>query len=187
MPSSDAITIPQVLKLVQEFKPNSILDVGCGNGKYGFLFREILDLNYGRFNPNEWQVDIDGVEIEPRYRNLIHDFFYNTIFWKDWLEFNSEQNYDLIFMGDILEHFEDGKWENALAKAINQGTVVICVCPNWDGSINQGAVFGNEHERHMTVLSPYKIGGKCVWANTKAFITVHSRYESVKVDRDALL
>jgi hypothetical protein len=186
VPSSDAMTIPQVLKLVSGFNPMSILDVGCGNGKYGFLFREVLDLNWGRFKREEWQVKIDGVEIEENYHNPIHDHFYNNVYWGEWVSMMTPKEYNIVFMGDILEHFDDGVWEKALAKAMDIGRVVITVCPNWDGSINQGVLFGNEHEEHRVVLSPATLGGKCVWANTKAFITVHS-YGDVCVEKDVLL
>ncbi len=183
MPSSDSLTIHQVLKLVTGFNPTSILDVGCGNGKYGFLFREILDMNYGRFKPDEWTKRIDGVEIERKYQNPVHDYFYNKIYWGNWFDLMVNK-YDLVFMGDVLEHFD--AWDTALNKGMEAGRVVICVCPNWDGSINQGALFGNEYEKHRVVLNPAMVGGKCVWANTKAFITVHS-YEDVCVEKDVLL
>lgn len=186
MPSSDAITIPLVLKLVAGFRPKSILDVGCGNGKYGFLFREILDMNWGRMKSDDWEIRIDGVEITSDYYNPLHNYFYNHIFEDDWLRVEMNQKYDLIFMGDILEHFADGDWQIALQKAMDIGQVVIVVCPNWEGSINQGPVLGNECERHKTALSPAKIGGKCVWANTKAFITVHSIH-NMDIGKDLLI
>lgn len=186
MPSSDAMTIYPVLKLVGGFQPKSILDIGCGNGKYGFLFREILDLNYGRMAKKQWAIKIDGIEIEKNYRNVLHDFFYNSLFWEDWLEAGIEGHYDIAFMGDVLEHFENGQWQKALDKAKQIAHIVITVCPNWDGSINQGAVFGNEAERHKIVLNPSCIGGKCVWANTKAFISVHSNKMFI-IEKDVLL
>lgn len=193
MPSSDSMTIHPVLKLVHGFQPKSILDVGCGNGKYGFLFREMLDWNYGRFEKNEWEIIIDGLDICSRYLSKIHDAVYNVVFWENWLKFSFDFSpkttnsiYDLIFMGDVLEHFKEGEWQEALQKAMDHSKVVICVCPNWDGSINQGALFGNEHERHWVILNPHKVGGKCVWANSKAFITVHSKYD-VCIERDVIL
>ena len=186
MPSSDAMTIPVVLKLISALNPSSILDVGAGNGKYGFLFREVLDMNYGRFARDDWNIKIDGIELVKEYKNPIHDYFYNIFVWEDWLKVDIDYDYDLIFMGDVLEHFEDGRWESALDKAKNNGNVVISVCPNWDGSIQQGAIFGHDSERHKTVLSPSRIGGKCVWANTKAFMTVHSQNDLI-IGRDILI
>ena len=77
MPSSDPQTIPKVLKLVELLQPKSILDVGCGNGRYGFLFREKLDWDWGRLQRDSWQTKIDAVEAEPGYISPVHQYVYN--------------------------------------------------------------------------------------------------------------
>lgn len=170
MPSSDPQTIPKVLKLVDLIQPRSILDIGCGNGRYGFLFREVLDLNYGRMLQPTWEVVIDGVEVEPEYITNVHNYVYNVVHRADWLEFKPNKHYDLIFMGDVLEHFSEGEWQKALYKARVSSNVTIIVCPNWDGSIAQGAWHGHESERHKVSLTPQKVGGRCLFANSKTFI-----------------
>lgn len=184
MPSSDSITIHPVLNLIRGFNPGSILDVGCGNGKYGFLFREILDLNYGRFHPDLWKIQIDGVEIFSEYKNPLHDYCYNTMYWQPWFDVVLKQQYDLIFMGDVLEHFKH--WERALGKAKAAGKVVIVVCPNHDESLIQEPMFGNEYEDHKVMLDPSRVGGKCVWANTKAFISVCSNHK-LEIDKGVII
>ncbi len=172
MPSSDPITIPKVLKLVELLNPRSILDVGVGNGRYGFLFREILDWNYGRFLLPTWETIIDGVEVEPIYVTNVHNNIYNIVYTQEWMKFKPNKSYDLIFMGDVLEHFADGEWQKALEKAKVNSAITIVVCPNWTGSISQGAWGGNEYEKHRVELSPSIVGGRCVFANSKAFICV---------------
>ncbi len=169
MPSSDPVTIEKVLKLVSRLNPHSILDVGAGNGRYGFLFREILDWNWGRIDQFAWQATIDALEVQASYISRVHDYVYNNILVGDWIDIEIG-DYDLIFMGDILEHFEN--WEFALKKAITHASVVIVVAPNWRGSINQGAWMGNEHEAHKVELNPGMVGGRCLFANSKAFMTV---------------
>lgn len=171
MPSSDPVSILPVLTMVKELKPASILDVGCGNGRYGFLFREILDWNYGRFLMPEWETIIDGVEIEHSYITNVHRNVYNTVHCSDWLEFKIKSYYDLIFMGDVLEHFNEEDWQKALMKAIDNSKVTIVVSPNWLGSSCQSEWHGNKHERHLVELSPEIVGGKCLFANSKVFIS----------------
>ena len=168
MPSSDYNMISKVLDVVCALKPASILDVGCGNGRYGFLFRECLDWNQGRFNRDEWLHQIEAVEIDESYITPVHTEVYNDVFIKGWLEWIVPRRYNLIFMGDVLEHFVD--WPKALLKAKANSSITLVVAPNWEGSIAQGAWFGHEHEKHETVLSPEKIGGKCLFANSKMFM-----------------
>jgi hypothetical protein len=167
MPSSDSTTISPVIKLVKALMPTTILDVGAGNGRYGFLFREALDLDYGRLAG--WKVRIDALEVEDAYITPVHHYIYDNVYVTDWLEMTPEITYDLIFMGDVLEHFRE--WQRALLKAKRYGKNVIVVAPNWQGSIGQGAWMGFESEVHQVELSPGLVGGKCVFANSKCFIS----------------
>lgn len=148
--------------------PTTVLDIGAGNGKYGFLFREALDLDYGRFSG--WKTRIDAVEIESAYITPVHRYLYDNVYVEDWLTMTPDFTYDLVFMGDVLEHFKE--WQRALLKAKRYGKNVIVVAPNWTGSIAQGAWMGFESERHCVELSPELVGGKCVFANSRCFIAV---------------
>jgi ubiquinone/menaquinone biosynthesis C-methylase UbiE len=44
MPTSYLNNIPDIITAIKSQNPKSILDVGCGFGKYGFLIREYLEL-----------------------------------------------------------------------------------------------------------------------------------------------
>jgi SAM-dependent methyltransferase len=171
MPSSDYNSIPKVLKIVEHLHPRSILDVGVGNGRYGFLFREILDWNYARFAKESWQIEIDGVEIDPEYLKNYHRSIYNEILLGDFLSANLNQGYDLIFLGDVLEHWKDGEWQKALKKARLHSMFTLVVAPNHNGSLLQGAWRGHEYEKHHVSLSPEIVGGRCLYANSKLFIS----------------
>jgi SAM-dependent methyltransferase len=177
MPSSDPITIPKIIAIIKRLEPRSILDVGCGTGKYGFLFREYLDINYGRFSPAAWEVKIDAVECDMSYITPVHEFVYNNVWNTDWLYFSRTDEYDVIFMGDVLEHWPEGKWQQALSKAKRFSKFTIVACPNWQGSIAQGSFYGHDQERHRVALTPQMVGGRCLFANSKQFITVFDTYE----------
>lgn len=172
MPSSDFIMIPKVLQIVKTIDPTSVLDVGAGNGRYGLLFRECLDWNYGRLNRDEWQCTIDAVEIDESYVTIIHSYLYNDVWISDWLEYIPKKAYDLIFMGDVLEHWPDGKWQEALMKAKKHSRFTLIVSPNWDGSLGQASWFGHDQEEHRVALTPQVVGGRCLFANSKAFMCV---------------
>ena len=171
MPSSDPITIPKVLSVVMGLQPRSILDVGAGTGKYGLLFREYLDLNHGRLDRNDWQIKIDAVEIDESYLTEVHGFVYNDVIISDWLDY-TPTFYDVIFMGDVLEHWPDSKWQKALMKAKQYSKITIIVAPNWRGSIEKGSWFGHDQEAHRVALTPQMVGGRCLFANSKAFMCI---------------
>lgn len=170
MPSSDYTSIPKVLAVVDRIKPRSILDVGVGTGRYGFLFRETLDWNYGRFNREDWWTRIDGVEIDASYIMDHHKSLYSIIYNGDFNKVDLAGTYNLIFMGDVLEHWPNGEWHEALKKARLHSDVTLVVAPNHNGSLRQGAWRGHESERHHVVLSPEKVGGRCLFANSKFFM-----------------
>ena len=69
MPQGDVYNIPWVIKLLSKIDPSSILDIGIGNGSYGFLIRQYLDIAKGRLSRDEWELMIDGIEVFPDYKN----------------------------------------------------------------------------------------------------------------------
>ena len=177
MPSSDPITIPKVIDIMMELQPTTILEIGCGNGRYGFLFRECLDWNYGRLDKKDWCRIIDGIEIDESYINPVHRYVYDTLIVDDWLTCKVPNDYyDVTFMGDVLEHWEEGQWQKALEKAKDYSRVTIVVAPNWVGSLAQKEWYGHKYEEHKVVLSPQKVGGKCLFANPKAFLCMINNY-----------
>jgi 2-polyprenyl-3-methyl-5-hydroxy-6-metoxy-1,4-benzoquinol methylase len=85
-------------------KTDSILDVGFGAGIYGGL---LYDEGYRNIDG----VDIYGEEIEEMGLDLI----YKTIYIKDICEFEFD-HYNLIIMGDVLEHIPLLKSKKLLKK-----------------------------------------------------------------------
>ena len=55
-------------------QPDSILDVGMGFGKYGFLSRKYLELFDGREKLNDWKRIIDSIEIFGNYVTPLNKF-----------------------------------------------------------------------------------------------------------------
>ena len=85
MPVSEINGIPLILHTIKRVHPKSILDVGCGFGKYGFLLREVLDWEdfYGIDQPRHWKTIIDAVEIWEPYLTEIQRLIYSEIFIGD--------------------------------------------------------------------------------------------------------
>ena len=170
MPSSRPTTIPSVIHLVRQLKPRSILDVGIGFGKWGHLFREYTDIleaegDPSRYERKNWQVRIDGIEGHAAYVTQMHRYLYNEIHLGDACELVKRLGrYDLIFMGDMIEHLD----KQAGTQLLRDGwehceKAVIVTTPRYE--TGQTALCDNELERHRslwTVKDFRKIPGATV-------------------------
>lgn len=144
MPTSHLGIIAPVVNLVKSFNPASILDVGCGFGKYGLLFREYLEVSEGRYAKKDWTVKIDALEIFPNYLTPVHKYVYDNVIIGDALKADYSP-YDVVFFGDIIEHLEK---EDALdlISRVSKTSQVLISTPN--GFYKQGEHFGNKYEIH---------------------------------------
>ena len=108
MPTSHPYQLDDILQLIIETAPQSLLDVGVGFGKYGVLAREYLELWDENKAYNKWSHRIDGIDIFTSYLTPLHDFIYDKIYIGNAIKILPEidLNYDLILLIDILEHFE---------------------------------------------------------------------------------
>jgi hypothetical protein len=156
MPSSRPNTIPTVIHLLRQLKPRSILDVGVGFGKWGHLFREYTDIleaehDPARYQRKNWRVRIDGIEGHAAYLTPMHRFLYDRIHVGDASRLLPKlPHYDLIFLGDIIEHFEKAAGMALLADAFAKtAKAVIVSTPKFETA--QEDLCGNELERHRSL------------------------------------
>jgi hypothetical protein len=150
MPSSVPDSIPEIINFMLFLKPNSILDIGAGAGKYGVLFREYLELcTYG---PSERKrhIYIDAVEAYPSYIYELHHCIYDNIYVQTIEDcLNELGSYDLIFMGDLIEHFSKEEGLQLLFKLMSHANKAIAVVTPLS-DIKQGPWFGNMLEIHKS-------------------------------------
>src|SRR6266850_147359 len=158
MPSSRANAIPTIVHLVRQLKPRSILDVGIGFGKWGHLFREYTDIieaenDPDRYQRKNWKVRIDGIEGHAAYVTSMHRFLYNEILIGDARVLLPKVSpYDLIFMGDVIEHFEKQAGLKLLADAVEKSRKAVIITTPKDAT-EQEDLCGNELERHRSLWS----------------------------------
>lgn len=154
MPTSNWQNISYSIGLIRELQPASILDVGVGFGLWGILCRKFLDASNGRYFPDQWKVRIDGIEVYRKYIHAYHSFFYTQLYYGDArvLLDTIRTSYDLVILGDVLEHFEKAESHRFLDKCLGKAKRVLIhipIGPNWP----QGAVYGNCYERHLSFWS----------------------------------
>jgi len=112
-----------------------ILDVGAGHGKYGRLLS-------GRLYKS-----IDGVEIWPAHAEMLRkSSSYSKIYEEDVRTLEFKGYYDVILMGDILEHMtvEDG--QKLLSKLQKICKEIIVIVPY---EYPQHELYGNKFEIHL--------------------------------------
>lgn len=120
--------------------PKRILDVGCGYGKYSVLLREYLD-------PDPI---VDGVEAwEPYVENFKLKNLYSTLYVDNVLNLSQEvlDCYDLVMMGDVLEHIEK---EDALKLLERMKGWIIIATPFDHFHTDEGLPPTEAHVSHWT-------------------------------------
>jgi len=156
LPTSVYTHVVDVLDLVWEVQPNSILDVGCGWGKWGVLFRDVVDVVKGNYLPKDYKVKIDAVEVFDKYENSLYSVYSKVVFGEigQLLKDKKIGQYDMIYMGDVIEHFsrESAKLiVQDLLPLVTKLLVLAVPLGVWE----QDVIGGNRYERH---LSSWELG-----------------------------
>ncbi len=148
MPSSHWYQLNEIMELILLTKPKSMLDVGVGFGKYGFLSREYLELFDGREKFDDWKRKIDGIEIFEDYITSLNKMIYDKIYIGDALEIlpTLDKTYDLILLIDIIEHFNYDDGIRLLKMCEQHGNNTIISTPK--RFFSQRDMFGNPFEVH---------------------------------------
>jgi len=155
--------------MVRQLKPESILDVGVGFGKWGHLFREYTDIimseeNPKRYSRENWLVRIDGIEGFESYITPMHRYLYNEIFIGDMCErIRDVPTYDVVFLGDVIEHVEQDAGRQLLEQCLlHANKAVIVTTPAKE--THQNAKCANELEIHRSLWSEpdFHAFGRCI-------------------------
>ncbi|MCP4748715.1 MAG: class I SAM-dependent methyltransferase [Desulfobacteraceae bacterium] len=155
MPTSPFSHIPIFINYLAVTRPDSILDIGLGNGKLGFLARDLLDVMMGeRYRKEQWQVRIDGIEVFENYIQTFQREIYDHIYIGDAFDIIEQMDsYDMVILGDILEHFEKQKaWEfldRCMVKAEKYIILNIPLGEAW----TQPEIYENPYEKHLSFWS----------------------------------
>lgn len=163
MPTSFWNHIPRVIDFVRAKQPQSILEIGCGFGKWGHLFREYLEVyGYCRTDKERWTTRLDAIEIFSKYINEATRYYYDTIYIGNALQkIDSLEVYDLIVLMDVLEHFTKEDGQLMLAKIKDKCKNFILSVPLGDWIYTHDGE--NTHESHISIWNEEELVTKdCV-------------------------
>lgn len=147
MPIGSYASIPPLASHLLQQRPRSVLDLGIGFGMTGAAVRQWLDEAQ-----RPYATTLYGVEIWPDYRSPLWDL-YDAIFIQS-IEESLQTlpiSFDLVVLGDVIEHFTFQEGERVLAstdKKLNPGGFVYVATPA--GPMPQGAAHGNPYETHRS-------------------------------------
>lgn len=154
MGTSNLEDIDTIMRHVLSINPVSVLDVGIGFGKYGFLCREYLQTlksgveDSGINVRQNWKHKIVGIEIYPEYVQRLQKEIYDLIFYGDAhkvLDRFKGGSFGLGLAIDVVEHMEN--WYEFLCKFSVVCNNCIIAFPN--GYYYQDGSTGNEYEAHV--------------------------------------
>lgn len=158
MPSSSPNGIDFICNWLSNREPGEIkrvLDIGPGFGKWGFLCRLYLQIYRKQLTKADLKsfrdkLTIDAIEIYPPYIQELQQQIYNTIIQGSATEIlPAVEKYDLIIMGDVLEHVPLAEGMKILETARAKAKYVLIVMPIkfYPGQ----NIAGNEAEKHQHV------------------------------------
>lgn len=152
MPTSRPIHISPILEEIFWSKPGSILDVGCGFGTMGVMFRAATDIRKSEINHeiyHSWPTRIDAIEVFEWYRTPVWQVYSNVYIGNALEKIDELEKYDTIYCGDMIEHLskEDGfKLIDKMLEHTNQWVIIATPSP----APAQPSILGNSHEEHLS-------------------------------------
>jgi len=145
--SSDPKLIPYILPIVEG---TSVLDVGCGNGKWGYLMK--VDYWYTRAGRRKVKLDYTvGVDLCPKYLNFVkHHEIYDEVVMCDsrQLPFKSS-TFNTVLLLEVIEHMIKSEGAKSLREAERvANTLVIVSTPSY--FIRQESRNGGLFQKHLS-------------------------------------
>jgi hypothetical protein len=157
---------------VIDLKPKTILDLGFGFGSKGMLFREYTDVWNGDYFG--WKTRIDGVEIYDEYITDLQRIIYDNIYTQNISLFVKTMGYyDLVYMGDVIEHFSKEEGKKVIEELKKKSRCLIIVTPV--KVLAQGDVYGNKFEEHKSQWSAEDFEGFEIETFRNVMVAVYLR------------
>lgn len=144
MPVSAMVFDQHIAQLIERMRPASVLDIGPGAGKYGRIIRMLGERGLPLETLSAIEIDqsyIDSFELAKVYDDVqLGDA-------ADLPDTGPDAQWDLVILGDVLEHFRKSRGSDLLEYLYYRTKYVIVVVPI---DYIQGAWEGHHAEAHIS-------------------------------------
>jgi SAM-dependent methyltransferase len=148
MPYSAQVFDRHVAALIQLMKPDSVLDIGPGAGKYGLIVKHLRDA--GQAIGSLAAVEIDESYIEQFNLRAIYDMV-QLGDASQLPDVGPDAAWDLVILGDVLEHFRKSRGVDLVEYLYYRAKYIVLVVPI---DYIQGAWDGHHAEAHISTWYP---------------------------------
>ena len=155
MPTSEYRQIPYVLDVIANERPKTVLDVGAGYGKYGFLAREFGDAER-----------VDALDATPPRFAAYDHVWTGDLRNIDALLPPDAPRYDLALFIDVIEHLEKPEGYRLLDALVLRARKVLVTTP-W--GFRPQEVPGMPYETHRSGWQPWDFRGRYRVHRTQLF------------------
>lgn len=121
---------------LKKYNIKNILDVGPGSGTYSNLYKNIIGEHWTAVEI--WEPYIEKFNLKSKYHEVINENILNILDYS---------KYNLIFLGDILEHMEKDKAQELVKNILHDNNFIIISIPIV--YYPQDEYDGNPYEKHI--------------------------------------
>ena len=146
MPTSEHWQIPHIVDVIATVRPDTLLDVGAGVGKYGCLAREYSGAHR-----------IDALDVQPPRLPCYDHVYLGDIRALDSLLPGDAPRYDLALLVDVIEHLEKPEGRGLLDRLFARARRVLVTTPL---GFRRQEIPGQPFETHRSGWYPWDFWGR---------------------------
>lgn len=174
MATSFSSQIPAIVYLISQLRPATLLDIGKGFGKYGFLLHEYYGVD-NSVRPDaalalreQSRITIDAVESNPDYLWPHLSQFYRKIVSARIEEiYRDLPRYDVVLMADVIEHLRKEDAVSIVKHFLDMGSALVISTPK---QYFDQEFFESKDEHHLShwTVADFRALGCCDYQNAGA-------------------
>ena len=159
-----------ILEFINNLDPRSILDVGSGFGRWGFLCRCHFGSGISLLVKPDQPLRIDAVEAFAPNVSPAYPVVYDRTYTGDARAIlPGLGTYDVVICSHMIEHLKKDEGWRLIEEMKKHSRMALILGLPFDDAIRD-AIDGNEFERHQSVWRASDFGREPAWVSTFPFL-----------------